>query len=143
MINSRSLDDLVDAVAHKAREHIAKCKAVGVELLITSTYRDADSQNALFAQGRTIKGKIVTNARGGQSAHNYRLAYDVVPLRAGKPVWDTFGEDGKLWALVGKLGKESGMEWGGDWGRLKDLPHFQDFNGLTMADLQAGRKPYV
>ena len=76
MINSRSLSDLNPKVAAMCSEFINRCKAEGIDVLITSTYRDAESQNALYAQGRTTPGKKVTNAKGGQSFHNWKVAFD-------------------------------------------------------------------
>jgi peptidoglycan L-alanyl-D-glutamate endopeptidase CwlK len=73
--------------------------------------------------------------------HNYRLAYDVVPLRNGKPVWGTSGEDGVLWQKVGALGVEQGLEWAGNWVKFKESAHFQWTGGLTLAELQAGKTP--
>ena len=96
MINSRDLKELHPIVQAKAVLFIERCRLAGITLLVTSTYRDFESQNALYAQGRTAAGKKVTNAKGGQSFHNWRVALDVVPLRNGKPVWGTTGEDGKL-----------------------------------------------
>ena len=139
MINSRSLDDLNPIVADKARDFIARCKAEGIDVLVTSTYRDNESQNALFAQGRTAPGKIVTNARAGQSFHNFRVAFDVVPLRNGKPVWGTANEDAVLWKKLGAIGKSCGLEWAGEWRTFKEFPHFQFTNGLTLADFRAGK----
>ena len=139
MINSRSISDLLPQVQPLANAFIEKCKAAGIEVLITSTYRDKESQTALFAQGRTAPGKIVTNARAGQSFHNYRVAFDVVPLRNGKPVWSTANEDAVLWKKVGAIGKECGLEWAGEWRTFKEFPHFQFTGGLTLADFQAGK----
>lgn len=141
VINSRELSYLHPRVQDMAREFMAKCRAAGIELLITSTYRDAESQDALYAQGRTSPGRIVTNARAGQSWHNYGLAFDVVPLRAGKPVWGTTGADLALWRQVGEIGKRCGLEWAGEWVRFREYPHFQWAGGLTLADLQAGKRP--
>jgi peptidoglycan L-alanyl-D-glutamate endopeptidase CwlK len=113
------------------------CKEVGIDLLITSTYRDHEAQNELYAQGRTKPGKIVTNARGGQSWHNWKCALDVVPLRNGKPVWDS---NDPVWRQVGALGEQVGLEWAGRWtGKLKEMAHFQYTGGLTLADLQNGK----
>ena len=140
MINSRSISDLHPVVAKKVQSFIDACHAQGIDLLLTSTFRDMESQAALYAQGRTAPGKIVTNAKGGQSWHNYRLAFDVVPLRNGKPVWGTSGQDGELWAQVGALGESVGLEWAGRWKKLKEMAHCQYTGGLTLADLQAGKK---
>jgi peptidoglycan L-alanyl-D-glutamate endopeptidase CwlK len=94
----------------------------------------------LYAQGRTTKGSIVTNAKAGQSWHNYRLAFDIVPLKNGKPVWGTSGADGKLWKAIAKIGKACGLEWAGDWKTFSEYPHFQHTGGLTLKDLQAGKQ---
>ena len=87
MINSRDINDLLPEVKTKVEHFVALCEDNGIDLLITSTYRDHESQDALYAQGRTTKGFIVTNAKGGDSYHNYRCAIDVVPLINGKPEW--------------------------------------------------------
>lgn len=138
MINSRSLNELVPVVRHKVEEFIALCDDEGIDLLVTSTYRDNESQAALYAQGRTTMGKIVTNANAGDSFHNYRCAVDVVPLRNGKPVWGTQGDDGELWNKIGKIGEEAGLEWAGNWRTFKELAHFQFTNGNTLAQLKQG-----
>lgn len=137
MINSRSLDDLLPPVRQRVERFLADAKAQGIDLLVTSTYRDNASQNALYAQGRTAPGRIVTNAKAGQSWHNYRCAVDVVPLVNGKPNWSV---KDAVWQTVGQLGKQAGLEWAGDWKRFKEYPHFQYTGGLTMAQLQAGAK---
>lgn len=141
MINSRRLDDLLPYVEQLAREFLDRCKDEGIDVLVTSTYRDHESQNALYAQGRTKPGRKVTNAKGGQSYHNWRVAFDVVPLRDGKPVWGTSGEDGKLWQAIGAIGVEVGLEWAGNWKSFKEYPHFQHTGGLTLRDFQMGKTP--
>ena len=139
MINSRKLEDLHPKVKPMVEEFIQKCKDNGIDLLVTSTYRDHESQNALYAQGRTAPGKKVTNAKGGQSWHNWRCAVDIVPLRNGKPVWSTSGSDWELWEAVANIGKSCGLEWAGDWKTFKEYAHFQYTGGLTLADFQAGK----
>jgi peptidoglycan L-alanyl-D-glutamate endopeptidase CwlK len=135
MINSRSLDDLIPQARERVDKFIALCKENGIDLLVTSTYRDMESQTALYNQGRTAPGKIVTNAHAGESFHNYRCAVDVVPLVNGKPQWD--GSD-PVWAKVGELGKQAGLEWAGEWHSFKELAHFQYTGGLTIAQLKSG-----
>jgi peptidoglycan L-alanyl-D-glutamate endopeptidase CwlK len=137
MINSRSLDDLIPPAKARVQAFLDAAKKQGIDLLVTSTYRDNASQDALYAQGRTTPGKIVTNAKAGQSWHNYRCAVDVVPIVAGKPRWDVKDE---VWQQVGALGKAAGLEWAGDWKRFKEYPHFQYTGGLTLAQLQSGAK---
>lgn len=140
MINSRSLDELHPIVKEKVQQFIQKCDENGIDLLVTSTYRDHESQNALYAQGRTTPGKKVTNAKGGQSWHNWRVAVDVVPLRNGKPVWGTTGVDWELWEAVGNIGESVGLEWAGRWKTFKEYAHFQYTGGLKLADFQAGKQ---
>ena len=137
MINSRDIKELLPPARSRAERFLALAKAAGVDLIVTSTYRDAASQDALYAQGRTKPGRIVTNAKAGQSWHNWRCALDVVPVRNGKPVWDA---KDPIWQEVGKLGKQAELEWAGDWKRFKEFPHFQYTGGLTLAQLQAGAK---
>ena len=139
MINSRKITDLHPRVAQMATRFITECEKRGIDLLVTSTYRDAESQDTLYAQGRTTPGKIVTKSKAGQSWHNWRVAFDVVPLRAGKPVWSTSGPDGKLWETVGAIGESCGLEWAGRWKTFKEYAHFQYTGGLTLADLRAGK----
>jgi len=136
MINSRSLDDLAPPAKQRAEAFISAAKAKGIDLLVTSTYRDNESQDALYAQGRTAPGNIVTRAKAGQSWHNYRCALDVVPLVNGKAIWD----DQAVWKQVGAIGKSCGLEWAGDWVTFKEFPHFQYTGGLTLAQLQQGAK---
>lgn len=138
MISSRKIEDLHPTVAAKARAHIEACDAIGIDIIITCTYRDSAEQDRLYSIGRTAPGSKVTNAKAGQSLHNYRVAYDVVPLRHGKPVWGTKGEDGVLWQKVGAAGKALGLEWAGDWKTFKEFPHFQFTNGHKLAHFQAG-----
>lgn len=137
MINSRSLDELHPHVKKLAKTFIDLCAANHIDILVTSTYRDKESQDALYAEGRTIPGKIRTNARGGQSFHNYRLAFDFVPIVGGKCVWN----DAALWDKCGVIGESIGLVWAGRWKTFKEKAHFQWTNGLTLKDLQAGRTP--
>lgn len=137
---SRRVEDLVPAVQQRAKALVIAAKDAGIDLLITSTYRSNEEQAALYAQGRTKPGAIVTNARPGDSYHNWRCAFDVVPLRNGKPVWNTTGPDGDLWRKIGEMGEAAGLEWAGRWtGKLREMAHFQYTGGLSLADLKAGK----
>lgn len=139
MINSRKIEDLNPHVATLARKLIAAAKKEGIDVLVTSTFRDNESQNALYAQGRTKPGRIVTNAKAGQSFHNYRLAFDVVPVVNGKAMWN----DLRTFKRLGEIGKSVGLEWAGDWKSFRELAHFQWTGGLSLAQLRAGKQPVV
>lgn len=137
MINSRALSDLHPKVMRLCTEFIARCKEAGIDILITSTYRDNESQQALFNQGRTTKGPIVTNAGPGMSYHNYRCAFDFVPMKNGKCQWN----DVATFTRCGEIAEAIGMVWSGRWeGKMKELAHCQYTAGLTLADLKAGKK---
>ena len=133
MISSRDVKDLLPEVAHKAAFFIAKCKEAGIDVLVTSTHRDNEAQNALYAQGRTTPGKIITNARGGESFHNYRCALDFVPMLCGKCCWD----DAAKFRQCGLIAESLGFEWAGRWqGKLREMAHIQFTNGKSLHDLQ-------
>lgn len=127
---TRDIKDLFPIVAKKAQDFQALAKNNGYDFVITCTYRSKEEQDALYAQGRTNAGAIVTNAKGGQSYHNWRCAFDIVPLVNGKTVWN----DDALWAKLGQLGTSVGLEWGGSWTGFKDMPHFQYTCGYTFQD---------
>jgi peptidoglycan L-alanyl-D-glutamate endopeptidase CwlK len=129
-MSSRNLADLRQDVRQMAEKHIELCKEQKIDLLVYCTYRSNEEQDELYAQGRTKPGKIVTNARGGQSQHNNvdsakrpsALGYDCVPLKNGKAVWD--GKD-QLWVTVIKCGEEAGLQASARWsGKLKEQCHF-------------------
>jgi peptidoglycan L-alanyl-D-glutamate endopeptidase CwlK len=93
------LNQLHPKVKELALQHIQKCKEAGIDLCIYCTYRSIEEQNALYAQGRTKPGKIVTRAKGGQSFHNYRVAYDCAPIVNGRIAWgrsDLLSKSGRL-----------------------------------------------
>lgn len=91
-------------------------------LAITSARRSYEEQAALYAQGRTAPGPIVTYAPPGTSLHEHGRAFDVAPLNsAGKPHWP---EDPALWEAIGKRGEALGLKWGGRW-TWPDRPHFE------------------
>jgi len=135
MISSRNLSDLHPKVKTLCEQFIASCAKQNIDILITSTYRDTESQNALYAQGRTAPGSKVTNAKGGQSFHNWKVAFDFVPIVNGKAQWN----DTALFTKCGEIAESIGLEWAGRWVKFKELAHCQFTNGLTLADFQAGK----
>lgn len=126
-------------VREKALETIRRAYAEGIFVRITEGYRSHARQNELYAQGRTKPGKIVTNARAGQSYHNYGLAVDYVLLSPDgkKALWQVNSD----WRRVAAIAKSLGFEWGGDWQSFKDYPHLQMTDGLSLAQLRKGAKP--
>lgn len=128
-------------VKESAIEMIKQAYKEGIFVKITAGYRSIAEQNKLFAQGRTDSGNIVTNARGGQSNHNYGLAVDYVLLSSDgkKPLWTV----NEKWRRVAQIGKSLGFSWGGDWKSFKDYPHLEMMGGMTLSQLQAGKRPVL
>ena len=128
----------------------------GVGIRIVQGLRTFDEQNNLYAQGRTqaqldavglknVKARPdlpkVTNARGGESFHNYGLSIDFVLLHADKQVsWsqtEDLDKDGKRdWMEVVEAFGCKGYNWGGFW-KSPDYPHFEKSYGLTFQQLLA------
>lgn len=95
----------------------------------TRTYAE---QNALYAQGRTKPGKVVTNATGGASNHNFGVAADIGLFKDGK-----YLSESPLYRTAGAVGKSLGLNWGGDWkGSIVDEPHFEYPTGLTLSQMR-------
>ena len=125
---SRKLSDLDDDVHLLAQEFLDAAAAAKIDVLVTCTYRSELEQAELYAKGRTAPGKIVTNAKPGQSLHNTKRngnpaarAFDVVPIVAGKLVWDAKHPH---WDKLGQIGESVGLKWGGRW-KKPDRPHFE------------------
>jgi len=136
--SEQRLSKVHPGVATRARAMIELLAHSGVEILVTQGLRTWEEQDALYARGRTAdpigKKFIVTNAKGGQSYHNFGLAFDIVVLDAlGKFDWDSSHPG---WIAASKAGKSVGLEWGGDWKSFKDIPHYQFTSGLTLKQCQ-------
>jgi|TARA_R100001594_G_scaffold7339_1_gene19918 hypothetical protein len=116
------LDPRWDALISRARE-------LGAKFRITDGFRSVARQNQLYAQGRTRPGKIVTNARGGQSKHNKGLAIDVVWTGGANNLNALYNaaELEKIARIFQQAGREQGVDvrWGGDWSSFKDTPHLE------------------
>jgi peptidoglycan L-alanyl-D-glutamate endopeptidase CwlK len=101
------------ALYFKARDH-------GITINVISGLRTYAEQNALYAKGRTGQGKIITNARGGYSNHNFGIAFDIGIFEGSR-----YLPSSSKYKAVGVLGQELGLEWGGNWKTFVDQPHFQ------------------
>lgn len=126
-------------VRESALAMVDKAYDEGINVQISEGHRSYARQNELYAQGRTKPGKIVTNARGGQSWHNFGIAVDFFLTNhdGSKALWTVNSK----WRRAAQIGKSFGFNWGGDWTSFKDYPHLQMNDGLSMAQLRAGRKP--
>lgn len=114
-----NLDLIYPAFLEKVLEAIAACNALGATYIATHGFRSYGEQMALWTQGRTTGGPIVTNAKGGQSAHNFGLAMDFVrdmgPQSGVQPSWDKVSYE-----ILGQEAAKQGLHWGAAY---KDYPH--------------------
>jgi peptidoglycan L-alanyl-D-glutamate endopeptidase CwlK len=134
-MSSRDLNALNADTKRLAEAFTASCRKAGIDVLIYNTLRTTEEQDILYAQGRTQPGNIVTNARGGDSWHNYGAAFDFVPMLVGKPQW----KNDSLYTKCGIIAESVGLEWGGRWrGKLHDKPHCQFRNGKSLEDMKKG-----
>lgn len=118
-ISSDRLTKVHPLLQARVLRFFARLEEKGMTPRITQGLRTIEEQNELYAQGRTKPGAIVTNAKGGQSWHNYGMAVDIAFLNPNGSV------DFAVSKEVGKIGQECMLEWGGAWTSFKDMPHFQ------------------
>lgn len=127
-MDSSSEDKLAEVhpeLARRVRLLGEKCAANDIWLRVDQGFRTWDQQEQLYAQGRTLPGEIVTNARGGFSMHNFGLAVDIVPGDAKFPKfipdWDAMDF---RWRQVLLLGQTCHLAEGAQWRSVKpDCPH--------------------
>ena len=138
---SRSLQDLHPEVRWRAEKLIQSATDILVPILIYFTLRQFSEQEMLYDQGRTKPGRIVTNAKAGQSYHNYGLAFDFAILQ-DQILWDTKtdinADQIPDYQQVGELGEDLGLQWGGRFKSLKgDYGHLQMSFGFRWTELLA------
>lgn len=108
---------------------LEECKKQGVELRVIESLRTFERQRWLYEQGRSREGNIVTYALPGQGLHGYGLAVDAYPVVNGRVVVE-FDNDLQLMSkqrLASRIGQKFSLEWGGNWERSKDYPHFEQW----------------
>lgn len=118
--SEKTIATLLPELQPMARVLVQKASASGITIKIISGLRTYEEQDALYAQGRTAPGNVVTNARGGYSNHNFGIAFDVGVFEGNR-----YLPDSPKYKAVGVLGADLGLEWGGNWKTLVDQPHFQ------------------
>ncbi|MGG1879659.1 M15 family metallopeptidase [Paenibacillus cisolokensis] len=140
------ITDLHPYVLEQKNKLVSRAKEQKISIIITDGFRSHEEQTRLYNQGRTTDGSIVTNARAGESYHNYGLAIDfALQLEDGTVIWDMEydgNRNGKSdWMEVVSIAKDLGFHWGGDWTGFPDYPHLQIDFGLTIRELQRGERP--
>ncbi len=115
-----------------ARVFLRKVLDAGITARIISGTRTYAEQNALFRIGRFGDTRPkVTNSRGGQSNHNFGIAWDVGIFKDGKYLTDS-----PLYTTAAEKGLFEGLEWGGHWTTFKDRPHYQVATGLSISNVR-------
>lgn len=97
-----------------ARQLVRLAAKEDITIKVTSGTRTYAEQDALFNKGG------VTKARGGQSNHNFGLAFDITIFDGPQPVWESSD-----YKVVGEMGESLGLSWGGRWTSIVDEPHFE------------------
>jgi peptidoglycan L-alanyl-D-glutamate endopeptidase CwlK len=123
--------------AEEIYKKICEEMPTGTICRFTHTLRTNAEQNELYALGRTKPGKIVTNAKGGDSYHNYGLAIDFVLIVNGKASWTVNKDWLKVIEIFQSYGWESGHYW-----KFKDSPHVQKTFGKTIKQVKEQKTQY-
>lgn len=114
----------------RVRYMLEKLDERGIQFVATCGYRSPARQSELYAIGRSVPGKRVTNARAFESAHQFGLAVDVARKKVdGKLSWDPAD-----YIFLAGAAREHGLEWGGNWS-FPDLPHVQHLDFVTAKQL--------
>ena len=136
---SRDPKDLHESIRAKAiaciKQMDAAVKIINpeMEVKLICTYRSNKEQAELYAQGRTKAGQKVTTLKGN-GAHNTDLpetphgdseAFDIGVFKKGLYLSGKTAAEVQFYIDMGAIGKAYGFEWGGDWVKFKDYPHYQ------------------
>ncbi|MEA1848934.1 M15 family metallopeptidase [Chryseobacterium sp. MHB01] len=132
-VTKKRISKLHPSVRDEVSRIILECDAAltgRAKVRITQGLRTFEEQSQLYAIGRTKSGKKVTNAKAGQSIHNYGLAVDICLIIDGKTAsWETVkdwdNDQVSDWYECVKIFAKHGWLWGGNWKTFKDLPHFE------------------
>lgn len=125
-------------LAQRTKAAIVALYGLGFNFGALCGLRTMQQQAALYAQGRTIPGKIVTKAGPGDSEHNYGIAIDLAEdgnIAGEKVEWSW--AKAKDYLVIGKVTTQCGLEWGGLWKSITDNPHVQITGGLTLPSMKA------
>ena len=122
VVSEQRLSEVYPGLATLVREMAAQLEAEGIDIRVTQSLRTVAEQEALYAEGRTQPGSIVTDARAGYSWHNFGLAVDVAPLTPQGVDWNT---SHPVWIHIVDVGVHCGLVAGAEFRTFPDWPHFQ------------------
>jgi len=140
-VSEQRLSQVHPLLAEKIRQMAMDLDAQGITIRVTQGLRTWEEQQALYDQGRSAPGNIVTNAEPGYSWHNFGLAVDVVPLDGSNaPDWNV---SHPVWATITKAGQNLGLTSGSAWRSFPDWPHFQLTGNLPISPPPSVRAAYI
>lgn len=123
-----------------ARRFLGDLAAAGFgrQAKVLSGTRTYAEQNRLYAQGRFgNKGPVVTKARGGQSNHNFGIAWDIGLFHDGAYLDGDTASEVKWYEKAAATASLEGLDWGGDWKGFRDIPHYEVETGKTVKEKRA------
>ena len=139
--NVRSLRTKTQRIAREFMAAITQAD-LDVEIRIICGTRTYKEQDALYSQGRSRSGRVVTRLRGGQSYHNFGIAWDIGAFSSS----GRYLVDPKHYKKARNTSPDDRLEWGGDWSML-DYAHFQ-LSGISSIaslrdDYEQGKSTFV
>lgn len=162
------LDSLAEPFKARAERLVALIASECLPFRVFEARRAFVRSQELFMRGRALKDgvvqivdrkAVVSNARAGESPHNWGLAVDCILVSdhdfwddetPPKNPWDTSTPITKLaWDRYGRAVRHCDLSWGGDWVSFKDLPHAElrtwktlrpsNWKDVALREVQAGR----
>ncbi|MDF5710599.1 MAG: M15 family metallopeptidase [Nostoc sp. S4] len=130
--SERNIITLHPKAQEAARQFLKRLQDAGINARIISGTRTYAEQDALYAKGRTQPGSKVTNAKGGQSNHNFGIAWDI-------GIFDSQGNyqgESPQYDKAAEVGLFAGLEWGGNWQSFQDKPHYQMVTNLAIQQVK-------
>jgi peptidoglycan L-alanyl-D-glutamate endopeptidase CwlK len=142
MRSEKNIATLIPPAQKVAREFMKVASQFPLIVRIISGSRTYGEQDLLYAIGRTVEmhRSPVTKAKGGQSNHNFGVAWDVGIFDAtGRYLNGSHAADEQAYSSLAANAKThvTGLEWGGDWKSFKDRPHYQLATGKSASQVRS------
>jgi peptidoglycan LD-endopeptidase CwlK len=117
-----------------------RLEAASLQFHLFEGSRSMERQAFLYAQGRSVAGAIVTNAKPGHSYHFFGMAADyVLDGQTERPgvqwSWDlrySLQSGENAWKKMADIARGCGLEAAFYWKTFPEAPHVQCRYGLTI-----------
>lgn len=140
LVSEERLTHIHPRLADLVRKMALDLSLQGITIRVVQGLRTWEQQKALYDQGRSEPGKVVTNAEPGHSYHNFGLAVDVVPMT---PLGADWNSSHPVWQKIIFAGKAQGLVDGAEWRTFPDFPHFQMTGSLPVSPNEYVRDAYA